>query len=649
MLLMVLSSCSRISEFQLQPEFNIYIKDRNSQALNLAVEILQRDIKAVLGKEAKIVSGPINNLDLNHSLIIVNDANSELKIRALQGFERHRIYTQKKNIVLHGADIRGTIYAIYTFSEKFLGINPLWHWTGQIPSPKGSIHVANDFVYDSGEPYVKYRCWSPYELGLNASIDSGSKLQESILLETMLRLKINCVELNSCEDCPDMNALSARMNRIHESGLKITGGQCISLNTSSNNWGNYWREIRNTCPKKLLLSNTNELEEFWRYIVRRQVKKGIDPIWVLNYQGEGNISFWEKFEDAPETKESKIEVMNNLIKMQVNLLQEETGQQNPLMRLVLSEEMLALLAEGLVQAPVDATLIYPLVPPQKAQTGNSPNLRFSEAEVFGVQPEGPWEMEKRFRQMDAVNEAPLYFSSAVTKNFREQVLALSAHAEMLWNYRNYCSDSFVRSFCASSYGDLHAISISKLYKQYYGAYWRGTSYGQISGAEEEYQGEQIFYILNYKQTIEQLSEIFFEPLDSSGENLRSALLKGTEESYRNFRLVAWEADSLIQHLDSEKRVFFKDNLLSVSRYMMYLNESLHYYCQAYQSRNVLKQEENLRLALYAAMNAREHVFDSGNHAYIAWYAEEGNFDIDGLVSRIDKTLKLQMNNYGHTN
>src|SRR5205823_724577 len=39
-------------------------------------------------------------------------------------------------IVLSGADMRGTIFAIYEFSQQYLGVDPLYYWTDDEPQVK---------------------------------------------------------------------------------------------------------------------------------------------------------------------------------------------------------------------------------------------------------------------------------------------------------------------------------------------------------------------------------------------------------------------------------------------------------------------------------------------------------------------------------
>ena len=44
-------------------------------------------------------------------------------------------------MVLVGADMRGTIYAIYEFSQEYLGVDPLYYWTDHQPLRRARIEI----------------------------------------------------------------------------------------------------------------------------------------------------------------------------------------------------------------------------------------------------------------------------------------------------------------------------------------------------------------------------------------------------------------------------------------------------------------------------------------------------------------------------
>ncbi|MCP4314232.1 MAG: hypothetical protein GY790_23510 [Bacteroidetes bacterium] len=680
-ILMVLTSCTRMGNIHLQPEFTIYINDPNSVPVAKALEILQRDIKEVLGQEAKVISDSSFSKDVSNALLIINGENPDCGIEPMEGFERHKVYSLNNNLVLQGSDIRGTIYAIYTFSEKFLGVNPLWYWGCNRPQVKESIRIPHGYSYDSGEPYVKYRTWFPNDTDMFSPWRKDSKLNNEIWLETMLRLKLNTVEINRSSDYSKLFAVTADTRLIDEYGLKITYHHTSALNSPFKHWDEYWTQIRHMPPPELLLSNTPYIEEFWRYNVRSLVENGIDPIWVVNFRGNRDIPFWYTFEDSPESMQDRASVINEMVEKQVKIIIEESGNERPLVRMIFYDELSDLLAEGLLHPPGEAELIWNFVAarrdhfpnkdirsisiPDSIKLGYYMDFQFTSTGSHFAQAEGPWKMEKNYRFVDSKNNTPFYFSVANAGNLREHLLTLSANAEMLWHFQSYETDQFLRSFCSTCYGDEHAESISRLYKEFFYAYWR-----QKKNDLEGYERQYIFHDLRYKQTISQLSTKFFDPIDlnpledysweqmpnrtfrivpedNSAENQMEALLRGTKESYDNFRSVARTADSVIRILDPESRIFFNDNLRNSAYFMMYLNESLHNYCQAYLNRSEIEREENLRNSLNAAMNARESIFETAHDQFGTWYSEEWIFDIDDLVSRIDKTLNQHLNNNEH--
>jgi hypothetical protein len=46
-----------------------------------------------------------------------------------------------KVILLSGADMRGTMFAVYRFAQEFLGIDPLYYWTDHEPSRRAQIEL----------------------------------------------------------------------------------------------------------------------------------------------------------------------------------------------------------------------------------------------------------------------------------------------------------------------------------------------------------------------------------------------------------------------------------------------------------------------------------------------------------------------------
>src|SRR5690348_1523369 len=60
-------------------------------------------------------------------------------------------------VLLAGADMRGTIYAIYEFSEEFLGVDPLYYWTDHEPVRHSQIELPASLNKQFPSPLFKYR------------------------------------------------------------------------------------------------------------------------------------------------------------------------------------------------------------------------------------------------------------------------------------------------------------------------------------------------------------------------------------------------------------------------------------------------------------------------------------------------------------
>jgi Glycosyl hydrolase family 115 len=180
------------------------------EAVRLATQSLADDFEAALGTRPAVIEGKENAAPVT---ILVGEwlkIPEPLRPPSLTGAESFSISVQTANrnnqrptkvVVLAGADIRGTMYAIYQFSEKYLGIDPLYYWTNRQPERRASIEIPASLDERFPTPLFKYRGffindedlltgWAPGELkdksGISLSVWDK-------IFETILRLKGNMV------------------------------------------------------------------------------------------------------------------------------------------------------------------------------------------------------------------------------------------------------------------------------------------------------------------------------------------------------------------------------------------------------------------------------------------------------------------------
>ena len=153
-----------------------------------AAEDLATDMAKVFGKRPQILaqaSGPA------------------IEIAASTGgaTESFSIAVRGTHVVLSGADMRGTIFAIYSFSQEWLGVDPMYYWNDHEPAKKAAVTVPGNLAKNYPAPLFKYRGffindedqltgWAPGEKTDHSGI---AKPAMDKIFETILRLKGNMV------------------------------------------------------------------------------------------------------------------------------------------------------------------------------------------------------------------------------------------------------------------------------------------------------------------------------------------------------------------------------------------------------------------------------------------------------------------------
>ena len=178
LLLVGCAACSQPAQaapLTLAPGVPIYLGAGEPEPVQRAARDLARDCRTVLGADSPIVtSRPAPN---GQPWIEIIGPNAEAPARAdakaaIAGHEAHGIFAvggaQGNRVALQGADMRGTIYAIYTFSEKFLGVKPLWFWASEQPqAQRKNIVIPERHRYSlRRRPYVRWRAWFPNDTDL---------------------------------------------------------------------------------------------------------------------------------------------------------------------------------------------------------------------------------------------------------------------------------------------------------------------------------------------------------------------------------------------------------------------------------------------------------------------------------------------------
>lgn len=673
-ILSMFGSCESSKTWTLDPaKIKIVLADNEPAALRLAVETLCNDFMKVTGSAPEIVT-TINEADGEPVIVVINRETNALglpqeELRPLDGFESHRVWTDpiSKRIYLDGKDMRGSIYAVYTFAERFLEVPPLWFWSSWVPKQKERIEVPEntDFYFQS--PQVRYRTWLPNDTDLWSAWIRLSQENNEIVYETMLRLKLNTME-NGGLAYP---GITEGMKLSQKYGLVVTSHHMIMLNTSFSSWDKYWKNVKgmNVSPE-LRLSNLDKIVEFWEYGAKTVSESGVENIWNIAFRGAGDQPFWIIFPDAPATEPKRAEVINRMLQIQMDIINKYAKEKEPYVRITFYDEMADLVTSGLVRPPANKNMIwtfcsgrrdhYPYNDIQRfdpeipVKLGYYMNLQFTSTGSHLAPGEGPWKMEFNYRYVNG--KSPLYLSVLNSGNFREFLYTMSANAKMLWNYDGFSTDTWTRDFAAQYFGEENADEIAGLYKDYFYAFWTQRKPDFPGGMERQF----IFQDQRHSRAIFYISETFFNynpnplpdrfgyervsgrvfrviPEDNGVDNQVDAMLKGMSESAEKFGRVTDRCMEIMPKLPIEKQPFFYDNLIAYSSFMEHLSRTLYHYVYAYKHQDDKKVlTENLNTAYSEMEAARDALYASQRGAFDTWYASDRIFGLNATLETIDK-------------
>lgn len=170
-----------------------------------AAEDLQSDLTKVFGAAPRIVTDAADAGPLTIMIGEESEIPANMRPAGAAAPESFSISVQKTAgghaVVLSGPDMRGTMYAIYQFSQDYLGVDPMYYWTDKEPAKRSSIALSATLSKVFPPPLFKYRGFFINDEDLLTGWAPGEKTDHSgislkvmnKIYETVLRLKGNMI------------------------------------------------------------------------------------------------------------------------------------------------------------------------------------------------------------------------------------------------------------------------------------------------------------------------------------------------------------------------------------------------------------------------------------------------------------------------
>ena len=288
-----------------------------------AIDDLASDFDKVFGKRPRIItreqdSGPL-------TIVVGEQSTLPASVRpaALKDAESFSISIAKADwnqagpahaVVLTGADMRGTLYAVYEFAQEYLGIDPLYYWTDHEPARRTSIEIPASLNEKFSAPVFKYRGFFINDEDLLTGWAPGEKKDKTgislevwnRIMETILRLKGNMIAPGTWifPDEPQVKLAAKR-------GLIVTQHHAIPLGLNVARW-----------PKDVAYnytSNPEILERAWTNAVNSYLPDQ-EVLWSVGLRGLSDVTYASMDSSVRDNNKALGELISKAIAAQMRIV-----------------------------------------------------------------------------------------------------------------------------------------------------------------------------------------------------------------------------------------------------------------------------------------------------------------------------------------
>lgn len=465
----------------------IVLLEGTELSVKAAAKDLQRNLLAISGKK---VGFSITTDDQETSILIQTDANA-----APPYAESYQVDICDKGVRIVGADALGTVYGIYAFATKCLGIDPLYHFTDIFPAVSESLCLASTQIR-SNPATARFRGWfvndedfllgfapSGAKRNINYNQDFFKEVittdMMDVICESALRLGMNTIIPCSFVDIinPAEEAIVATCT---QRGLYISQHHQEPVGVSHFAAENYMNKNH---PEKLVsyVANPNEMREIWQVYIQKWAKYEPHVIWQLGLRGKGDRAVWQTDDSIKSSPKERGEIISNAIADQYGMITKTLGHENFLSTSTLWLEGAELYDQGYLRVPPKTITVFGDIGNTQLFGSDFYSIKRKKERNYGIyyhagfHHEGPHladgvdPKKMLFCYREAEKYQSLYFSILNVANIRELCSSIRLNAAILaTSPAAFDIEHYYATVYPTLYGNA-AEAVIELEKQYFEA------------------------------------------------------------------------------------------------------------------------------------------------------------------------------------
>ncbi|MFN0170442.1 MAG: glycosyl hydrolase 115 family protein, partial [Bryobacteraceae bacterium] len=603
-ILLVLAVCVRLAaQTVVDGRTTLVVSAREPGAVLKAVDDLARDLEAVLGRKlARAEKAPVRGT----AIVAALRENVPAETRRPREEEALLIEERGGKVVLTGGDVRGTIYAIYRFSQTQLGVDPLWWWTDHPPARKARVTVASGYRLAEGTPAFRRRGWFLNDedllTGWKPATPGGTGVSLGVwdrVFEALLRLKGNMIVPGTFifPDEPQVKAAGER-------GLMITQHHIEVLGTNTWKW-----------PEEAPYSfaeHAQILKNAWRHSMLGYGKEQ-EVIWTVGYRGRHDRAFWLDDQSIPPTEEARAAAIRSAIDAQVEIVKAERV--SPRFIMNAWAEAVPLIQKGLLTLPEGVTLVWPdnghglIRDAGRIARGQGVYYHTAMHDFVANQLTEMVPPERIERELGrAAKAGATEYLLVNVSDVRPYPLTTRAAMEAAVHGQAWGWEPYLGTWCREEFGERAARAMAEYYRAYFQAPGRSGAAEHETLADNAYHNYLRFILVSLIKGRPELSARFIQIRDWDqwlSKVKRAAA--DAEPRWERARALAEKAAGLVPE---ERKAFFQGHVMTQLEIHRRSNKALRLGAEAWAERGqgAAKVTETIAelKAVLAAMDAAEY-------------------------------------------
>jgi hypothetical protein len=489
-------------------------------AVRRATEDLQSDLAKVFGQKPRLASsladaGPV-------AILIAERSNLPAQVQCATTTDREAFAfsiagagvgpNHQRVVCLTGADMRGTIYAIYQFSQQYLGTDPMYLWTDKEPARRTSITLPADFAHTFPSPVFRYRGFFTNDEDLLTGwrrpakgVQSGIALKTwDNVFETILRLKGNMIVPGTWIFPDDAQVLAAS-----ERGLIVNQHHATPLGVNAARWPEGVPYNYSTHPEIL--------EHAWKDAVA-EYKPGDEILWSVGLRGLSDEPYSELDPSVLNNDPLLGKRISDAIADQIKIVRARYPDAHFITNLWMEGDRL--MREGYLHVPPEVTKVWAdtgygdMLDGGDLQPGEGMYIHVAMLNGVANQLSEMVPVERLQQQIGRYEKAKATgFFLVNTSDIRPVAMTARAVMEMAWGGVPDTPDAdgaYYRKWAAEEFGAKSAPAMEEVYKAYFAApALRPTAqagHAQLADKYVRWDGDQFYQTEARRLILNNLSE-----------------------------------------------------------------------------------------------------------------------------------------------